>query len=755
MRCRFYRKIYKKESTGYCVYTYLTEDTGVPQAARSRYFNGDGTVFSAVGVDLPSVEDMEVDLCGKWVKNPKYGLQLSVESYTEIRPQTVEGIKGYLASGMIKGIGPAMAERIVGRFGARTFEVLEKYPDSLLEIKGISQKSLETILRSYQGSNAMRDLAVFLSPFNITPKKIQNIYEEFGNEALETVKSQPFALCRINGFGFLTVDAIAKAIRCSPNDPMRIEGCIRYCMEQENQAGHLCCKKDEFREKVYGQLNYGYVSEAVTPAEISQELYHLVQEQEFFYEKGVFYAARFYGYECGAAKALAGLLDQERPALVNIDFLLDEAQKELGILLSAKQAEGVRKAFASMASIITGGPGTGKTTVERVILYICGKLNVEDVLLVAPTGRASRRMSECTGFPDACTMHSALGLTNEELDGDREEMLEAQMILADEFSMVDMRLGYEFFGHIKKGTRLVLIGDVNQLPSVGPGNVFRELIRCGVIPVTVLDMVFRQKENSRIAMNAHRMQKNDAALEYGTDFVFIPAKGAEKAADVIEKLYLDAAARLGTDQVQVLTPYRKKGEASVNALNERLWNLANPPAGGRREITAGGHVFRDGDKVIHIKNKNGISNGDTGRITGIYLNEDGVEVARLDFSDGRSVEYTGDELDMVEHAYATTVHKSQGSEYPVVILPWLPMFYKMLRRDILYTAVTRAKAQVFLVGDKRSVYRAVHNTESEQRNTMLGDRILQEYRLLTEGRQGRRPEAGNNDDGYEQLAINF
>lgn len=755
MRCRFYRKIYEKESTGYCVYTYWTDDTGVPQTARNRYFDGDGTVFSAVGVNLPAVEDMEVDLCGKWVKNPKYGLQLSVETYTEILPQTEEGIRGYLASGMIKGIGPKMAERIVGRFGTRTFEVLDHYPDSLLEIKGISEKNLETILLSYHGSNAMRDLAVFLSPFNITPKKIQKIYEKFGNDALETVKNQPFALCQINGFGFLTVDAIAKSIQCRPNDSMRIEGCIRYCMEQENQEGHLCCKKNTLREKVYSQLNHGYAREAVTPDEIFQELDRLVQEKEFYYEKGVFYAARFYEYESGAAKALAGLLAQEGTAPVNIDFLLAEAQKELGILLSEKQAEGVRKAFASMASIITGGPGTGKTTVERVILYICGKLGVDDVLLVAPTGRASRRMAECTGFSDAGTMHSALGLTNEEMDADREEMLEAQMILADEFSMVDMRLGYEFFSHIRKGTRLVLIGDVNQLPSVGPGNIFRELIRCGVIPVTVLDMVFRQKENSRIAMNALRMQKNDAALEYGTDFVFIPAGSAKEAADVIEKLYLDAVSRLDTDQVQVLTPYRKKGEASVNALNERLWNLANPAAAGRREIAGGGHVFRSGDKVIHNKNKNGISNGDTGFITDICLNEDGVEAARLEFSEGRSVEYTGDELDMVEHAYATTVHKSQGSEYPVVILPWLPMFYKMLRRDILYTAVTRAKAQVFLVGDKRSVYRAIHNTESEQRNTMLGDRILQEYQLLIEGRKGKCPARESSDGGYEQLAINF
>ncbi len=755
MKCRYNRKIYEKESSGYCVYTYLTNDEGVPQAARNRYFKGDGIEFSAVGINLPSDEKIEVELTGKWIKNPKYGLQLSVEAYTELLPQTEEGIKGYLASGMIKGIGPQMVERIVEHFGTRTFEVFENYPDSLLEIIGISQKKLDTILVSYHGSHAMRDLAVFLSPFHITQKKIQRIYEEFGNKALEIVKKHPFTLCQIHGFGFLTVDAIAKASQCRPDDPMRMEGCIRYCMEQENQEGNLYCEKEVFQKKVYDQLNQGYTREVVTSAMIYQELYRLVQEAEFYYEKGVFYSARFYEYECGAAKALAGLLVQEETTLVNIDFLIAEAQRELGIKLSEKQMEGVKKAFASMVSIITGGPGTGKTTVEKIILYIREKLSVDMVLLTAPTGRASRRMAECTGFMGACTMHSALGLTNEELDEEREEMLEAQLILSDEFSMIDMRLGYEFFSHIKKGTRLILIGDVNQLPSVGPGNVFRELIQCGIIPVTVLDMVFRQKENSRIALNAYRMLKNDAALEYGADFVFIPVKSPAEAADTIEKLYLDAVTRLDTDQVQVLTPYRKKGDASVNALNKRLWNLVNPPAVDKREIKSGSQVFRVGDKIIHNKNKNGISNGDTGFISDIYLDEDGVELARLNFSDGRSVEYTSDELDMVEHAYAITVHKSQGSEYPVIILPWIPMFYKMLRRNILYTAITRAKTQVFLVGDKRSIYRAIHNTESDKRNTMLGERIIREYNMLLEDRNENNPIKANQNEDYEQLAINF
>lgn len=271
---------------------------------------------------------------------------------------------------------------------------------------------------------------------------------------------------------------------------------------------------------------------------------------------------------------------------------------------------------------------------------------------------------------------------------------------------------------------------MNQLPSVGPGNVFRELVMCGVIPVTVLDMVFRQAENSRIAVNAHRMQENNAALDYGTGFELIHADSAEEAADKVEELYRAEIAEHGVDNVQVLTPFRKRGDASVDALNARLWDIVNPKQEGKQEMKSGRRTFREGDRIIHNKNKNQISNGDVGYVTDMYQDEEGTELARLQFSEGRSVEYTGDELDMVEHAYATTVHKSQGSEYPVVILPWLPMFYKMLRRNILYTAVTRAKEKVVIVGNKKAIYMAIHNTESDNRNTRLGERVVREYNQL-------------------------
>lgn len=758
MKCRYYNKIYKNDKNGYCVYLYHTEESGVPKEAQNKYYQGSGTVFAAFGTNLPDKEEVEIDLSGKWVKSARYGVQLSVETYAEVLPQTEEGIRSYLASGMIKGIGPRTAELIVQRFGARTFDVLENYPDSLLEIRGITRKKLDGILHSYQESHVLRDLAAYLTPFKISPKKIEKIYKEFGPEALETVKESPFSLCAIHGFGFVTVDGIARANQSPPDDPMRISGCIQYCMDQEMQEGNLYQEVQTFTDRVYEQLNHDYTGEVVSRKEISNELYRMVKDKEIYFEKNVIYSEKAYQYEQGGAKALASLLVQDQPALANLDLLLEEAQQELGIRLSGKQAEAVKKAFANRISIITDGPGTGKTMTEKVLLYIHNKLDGGTIILVAPTGRASRRMAESTGFEDAFTMHSAMGLMNDEMPADNMEMLDADFIIADEFSMVDMRLGYEFFSRIRPGTRLVLIGDINQLPSVGPGSVFRELIQCGIIPVTVLDMVFRQEENGRIALNAHRMLQNNAALDYGSDFVFYKAASAKEAADIVERLYMGLTKQLGTEQVQVLTPYRKSGDVSVNALNDRLWNLANPKAQEKAEIRAGSRVFREGDKVLHIRNKNGISNGDTGFVTGIYLNEDDVEVARLEFSNGRYVEYSSDELDMVEHAYALTVHKSQGSEYPVIILPWIPMFYKMLRRDILYTAVTRAAERVIIVGNKQSIYKAVHNTESDRRNTMLGERVIREYnRLMGEMKTAaiQVPPNFDSQEEYEQLVINF
>ena len=754
MRCRYVKTIFQNKENGYCIFLYETEDTSVPEQVKSKQ-TGKVIRFTAIGNNLPDTDSIELNMLGNWVKS-KFGLQFQVETYEEILPQTIEGITGYLSSGLIKGIGPKTAELIVGRFGTRTFEIFDQYPDNLLQIKGITEKKLNVIMDSYHGSHAVRDLAAYLTPFHVTPNKIQKIYEQFGSESLETVKKQPFMLCQISGFGFLTVDEIAKSSHCRLDDPMRIEGCIHYCMELITQEGHLYQEKEIIQKKVWEQLNHGYSREVVSETEVSRELYRLVKEGVLYFEDGALYPEKLYYYECDAAKDIAELLVQDTEDMSQIDNLIAEAQKDLGILLAAKQAEAVKKAFCHLVSIITGGPGTGKTTVQKVILYINEKLGGKRVLLTAPTGRASRRMSESTGYPDAMTMHSAMGLNSEEDCEAVIDQFEEELVLADEFTMSDMRLSCEFFRRIKKGARLVLIGDVNQLPSVGPGNVFRELVTCGVIPVTVLDMVFRQAGNSKIVMNAHKMLENSAQLDYGEEFEFIRADSAAEAAEKIEEIYLREVKEHGLDQVQVLSPFRKRGEASVDALNAVLWELMNPKTPGKAEIKSGKHTFRVGDRIIQNKNKNQISNGDIGYVEDIYLDEDGVPLAKLIFSEGRTVEYGSDELELIEHAYATTVHKSQGSEYKVVILPWLPMFYMMLRRNILYTAITRAKVAVKIVGSKRAIYKAVHNTECDKRNTRLGERVAREYNRLVAKKQLRMVQSPcQTQEKYEQMVVNL
>ena len=726
MKSKFVKTVYEKN--GFCIYVYVTEDETVPQAARSNYYKGPGYEFTAIGNNLPA-NKLEVDLHGAWDKN-NHGLQFKVDYYEEIRPQSVEGIESYLASGMVKGIGPKTAKLIVAKYGTRTFEILDDYPESLLDIKGITRKKLDKIILAYQDSHAVRDLAAYLTPFKVTPKKIRKIYEHFGNEALDVVKTQPFSLCEISGFGFLTVDEIAKANHCRPNEPLRIEGCIGYCMELEMQNGNLYADKQKFQKQVHEQLNRGYATEVVTEVEVYKVMYQMVHNKKLYYEDGALYSAKLYHFETEAAKDLATLLVQTYMPPAGLDDLITQAQKDLKLLLSDKQVEAVKRAFTNLVSIITGGPGTGKTTVQRVLLYISEKLGEEKVLLTAPTGRASRRMAESTRRNEAVTLHSALGLNNDEECESTDEMLSVDFIIADEFTMADMRLSYELFKHIPQGVRVVIVGDVDQLPSVGPGNVFRELVLCGVIPVTTLDMVFRQGKDSRIAANAHNMMENDTNLDYGEDFIFCPADSAAEAADKVAEYYKSFVDAYGVDNVQVLTPFRRKGEASVNALNDRLWEMVNPKSSIAKELKAGNALYREGDRIIHNKNKNDISNGDIGYITDIYQDEDGIDLMRLSFSDGRNVEYSADDADLIEHAYATTVHKSQGSEYKVVILPWLPMFYLMLRRNILYTAITRAKEKIVIVGSKKALYQAIHNTACDQRNTRLGERIVREYNAL-------------------------
>lgn len=727
MRCRFRQKIYCNEDSGYTVAVFITTDTAVPISARNKYHTkGSQIAFNAVGYSLPLSDQIEIEMAGNW-ENGSHGMQFKVENFLEVVPRTREGIIGYLSSGALKGIGEKTAEVIYSQFGLDTLEIMEHDPERLLSIRGISRRKLEDIKVSFGKNKIFRELMTYLAPFRISPKKVNLILQHFKEQSIEIVRHKPYMMCAVKGFGFLTVDEIAKKCCSTMNDPMRISGCISYVLHEAIKMGHLYLPRQHLISDCLEVLNHDFMQPVVTERDINEILYRLVIQNSIVLEEERIYITDRYDAENQTASLIARTLLKPCRKL-DIEPELSKAQSVLGITLSEKQKEAVRMVFANWLSIITGGPGTGKTTVLKVILFIHQELSNEDVQLMAPTGRAARRMAEATGNQDATTMHMAMGLLGDaEEFGGTFEYFRAKFLNIDEVSMVDMQLIYEFFQRVKEESRILLIGDVDQLPSVGAGDVFRQMIGCGLIPVTVLDLVYRQEEDSIIPVNAKLMQENKTQLYFSEEFQFIKCKGASETAQKVQEIFAGEAASYGLDNVQILTPYRKRSVAGVNELNKVLQDIINPRISGKKEMTVGTAVYRPGDKVIQNKNTDLASNGDIGVLLDLYADDEGEAKALIQFSDNRNVEYDAEQMDMIELAYATTVHKAQGAEYPVIILPWIKGFYGMLKRNILYTAVTRAKARVYIVGEWEAVCQAIHTDDSGKRNTALGERIIHYY----------------------------
>ena len=732
MICKFEHRQYVNPSNGYTVATYRSgELSQVPEAGIKMDY-GTEVVFTAVGTELPCLEDAEIQLDGRWEISARYGMQLQVEQFQVILPKSKEGIIGYLSSGLVKGIGLVTARAIVEKFGEDTFHVLETEPDRLLSIKGITQQKLETILESYRNSEEIRQLMVVLAPFKVTPKKAEKIWQYFGYEAVDIVKESPYRLCEISGFGFLTVDPVARASQgFLPDDPMRIKAAIQYVLKEAEGDGHLYLESRQIIDKAHLLLTKGFQPEAVSRNDIIRAGNELVLKDKILEADGTSVFLKMNREaEKTAAYHIVRLLKTQGTCL-DIEKELEEAQAESGIILAQKQKDAARMVFQSPVSIITGGPGKGKTTVLKVILNIYERLRQQDsVLLCAPTGRARKNLSDSTGAP-AMTIHKALYLTvDSEDDMYEDELLEEDLIIVDECTMMDMWLASILFSRVKSGAKLVLVGDVDQLPSVGPGNVFKELIDSGIIPVTVLDVFFRQAKESRIILNAERINKNQKKLLYGDDFQFHIAGSDEEAAKRIGEICKEELKLHGDnpDMVQVLTPLRVNTEAGVIALNRRLQEIINPPALDKEEWKAVSAVFRVGDKVMQTKNVDDISNGDIGRVTKIMRNRNGSRTMTVDFGE-ISKKYEEEELSILEHAYAISIHKSQGGEYPVVILPVLRCFYPMLKRNVYYTGITRAKAKVYLVGSKADLAIAIGNNDIGKRNTMLAARLRSEAQL--------------------------
>ena len=738
IRCLHEKTLYCDERTGYTVASYKTEDkNSIPYKAVSKYKPRDGrTAFTAVGTRLPTADGAEVELTGTWDDGGKYGTQLIVKSCAILRPKTAGGIIAYLSSNLIKGIGSKTAGAIVNRFGDKALDIIDTNPERLLEVPGITETKLAAIMEGYRESVSLCDIMSELSPYGVTPKKAEKILEAFGAQAVEIVKANPYILCNIAGIGFKTVDEMARKQSIPYNDPNRIAQGIIYALSLSQQAGHLFLPSSELCKNAVALLEISTAESAV----FRKTLLDLVLDGRLREDSGRIYLPKNYIAEhetAGLAKAMI------KPVFVKGDVVkvILKAEKSCGIVLTGMQREAVKMAVTNKISIITGGPGTGKTTVVQVIHAVYKKIFGGSVAFAAPTGRASRRLSKSVGA-DAATLHSILGLRED--CGNANNPVEDGLLIVDEMSMVDMSLAYQLFRSLNPSTKLLIIGDDNQLPSVGAGNVLGELLQSGVIPVTKLNVVHRQAQTGLINFNAHDiLQNRGAGLKYGPDFVFVDAKNPDEAAEIVKNLYYDSVKRLNgskkqsitgaaaritgksfaVDEVQILSPMRVRGKCGADALNREIQDTLNPALAGKPEIAVGFRRFRLYDKIMQTKNNGGISNGDIGRIRAIEKSRNGGFEVQIDFGGGRRAVYGPEEMASIDLAYVTTIHKSQGSEYPVVIIPILNEAYIMLQRNLIYTAITRAKEKVILVGQKEAFFTAIRRVDVSNRNTVLAELI--------------------------------
>ena len=737
----FDKQLFYNPTNRYTILQMKTADIMVPQEARRPYKSSDHLIrFTAVGFDLPRNDSVEVELEGTWVKDAKCGLRFEVERWKEILPSTIKGIRAYLSSGVLKGIGEKTTDAIVNRFGDRTLEVLEHEPERLLEIRGITPERLEEIKANYTESQVMRELMLLLAPLKVTPNTAMKVLEHFGMKGVALIRESLFRLCEVPGFGFRRVDEIVRKSGGNLHDPMRVQGALLYIIQEaRDKNGHLYIEIGRLLKDTLKLLNED-LNDPLRLEQVEQQLAAMINLNVVVSNGGNIYLPQIYKQECEVALKIAQMV-LELPKPVNLTPVMEQVKGRLGITLSPQQAEGVEMAFRYNLSIITGGPGTGKSTILRAVveayrmLYPQGK-----IALAAPTGKASRRMAETTGIEDAQTLHSLLKLFGDDSGGEKKKQsLEAGLLIVDETSMVDMWLAHQLFRRLNPGTKVLLVGDADQLESVGAGNVFQELIDSGIVPVTVLDQIFRQAEGSRIAYNARFINEGNGELYYGPDFDFVSVADQEEAAETVCRLYKEAAARVGIQQLQILSPYREKGEASSQNLNKAIREEVNPEMDGKPEIIYGSRAFRLRDRVIQLKNNSkmvlynrqgdiigkGVFNGDVG-----YVREIRPDTVIINF-DGRYAKYPLDNLEELELSYAMTIHKAMGSEYDTVIIPLLTAHRVLLTRNLLYTAVTRAKGRVILVGQKKALFTAVSKTRKGKRNTLLAERMRLYHSKLT------------------------
>ena len=670
-------------------------------------------------------------LQGEWSLHPKFGEQFKFVDHETMFPATVPGMEKYLASGFIKGVGPVMAQRIVEKFGGETFEIIENHIERLAEVTGIGSKRLEMVRLAWEEQKQIREVMLFLQTHGISTAYAVKIFKHYGTQAVTVMQENPYQLATdIFGIGFLTADRIAAQLGFEKETPARLEAGLLYTLQNLSNEGHVFYPLGPLLEKSREilEVDQELIGQALSRLAFRQEI--MVEEPwdpESGADQRAVYLTGFYLAETNAAKRLKLLLQAQQ----NLPFIdpakaLEWVQKRLGLTLASQQAEAVTMSLRHKVLIITGGPGTGKTTIINAILKIWGRLGV-NMMMAAPTGRAAKRMSEVTG-QEAKTIHRLLEYSQQKggFQVSENRTLPCDLLIIDEASMVDTLLLHHLLKAVPRGATLILVGDANQLPSVGPGNVFQDLMVSGAIPVIELTEIFRQAQESLIIVNAHRINRGEMPLwkpgpDNLADFFFVEHEEPHDVLRVILELVKERIPRrFGFDPVediQVLTPMHR-GVVGSATLNQALQQELNP---GQEGLNRGGRLYKVNDKVMQIKNNydKDVFNGDIGRIVKIDLELHEMVIA----FDNREVVYDFSELDEIILAYAISVHKSQGSEYAAVVLPLVTQHYMLLQRNLIYTAVTRGKKLVVLVGAKKALAIGIKNDKTRKRFTNLWRRL--------------------------------
>ena len=668
--------------------------------------------------NLLEVPAGSVLLCeGEWRVDKRYGQQFQCQTWEEVMPATAYGIEKYLGSGLVKGIGPKFAKLIVGHFGTDTIEVIETDIERLYEVPGIGKKRVEKIRESWEKQKDIKNVMLFLQGFGVSTAYAAKIYRQYGKESIDKVKENPYRLADdIWGIGFKTADGIARKMGYEMNDERRLRSGLIYTLNQLADEGHCYAEEEQLTATARQLLEAD--EECIHTA-----MTHAIETEDLMLDGTGIYLPPFYYAECGTANRLSTLVHtKEVGSIFTARFDLAKLQRETGIEYDEVQVEAIRQAIASKVMVLTGGPGTGKTTTTKAIIAALQSAGMR-ILLAAPTGRAAKRMSEATGM-EAKTIHRLLEYNPQ--DGYKrndENPLEGDALIVDECSMIDIILMNNLTKALPTTMRLVLVGDIDQLPSVGAGNVLRDIIDSGVIPVVRLTRIFRQAQSSRIVMSAHAINRGcfpDISNGQHTDFFFMKQEEPEKVAETIVSLVRDRlpkAYRQPAANIQVLTPMQRGVVGAAN-LNMTLQQALNHNTAA---LVRGGYTYKEGDRVMQLRNNydKDVYNGDLGYVHSVDMEE---RTLTVDF-DGQLVEYEVSELDELTLAYATTIHKSQGSEYPIVVMPVLMTHYVMLQRNLIYTGITRAKKICVLVGQTKALAYAIHNMKVLKRNTRLKERL--------------------------------